>query len=70
MLAAADVATDHELGIGDSVIFSAAAAAGCRLLLSEDLQEGLTWRGINATNPFSTRKHPLLAALLAAKPGP
>jgi len=70
MLAAADLATDHQLGIWDSVILSAAAAAGCRLLLSEDMQDGFTWRGISVTNPFSTGKHPLLAALLAAKPGP
>lgn len=68
MLAAADLATDHQLGIWDSVIFSAAAAAGCRLLLSEDLQDGFTWKGVSATNPFSARKHPLLAALLAAGP--
>lgn len=65
MLAAADLATDHQLSIWDSVILSAAAAAGCRLLLSEDLQDGFTWNGVSVTNPFSTRKHPLLAALLA-----
>jgi predicted nucleic acid-binding protein len=69
MLAAADLATDHQLGIWDSVILSAAAAAGCRLLLSEDMKDGFTWRGISVTNPFSTGKHPLLAALLAGKPG-
>ncbi len=68
MLAATDLATDHQLSIWDSVIFSAAAATGCRLLLSEDLQEGFTWRGVTATNPFSTRKHPLLAAVLAGSP--
>jgi predicted nucleic acid-binding protein len=70
MLAAADLAIDHQLGIWDSVILSAAAAAGCRLLLSEDMQEGFAWRGISVTNPFSTGKHPLLAGLLADKPGP
>ena len=68
MLAATDLATDHQLGIWDSVIFSAAAAEGCRLLLSEDLQDGFTWKGVSVTNPFSTRKHPLLAAMLAAGP--
>ena len=65
MLAATDLATDHQLSIWDAVIFSAAAGAGCRFLLSEDLQEGFTWKGVSATNPFSARKHPLLAALLA-----
>jgi predicted nucleic acid-binding protein len=68
MLAAADLATDHQLGIWDAVILSAAAEAGCRLLLSEDLQEGFTWRGVTVTNPFATPKHELLAALLGANP--
>ena len=68
MLAAADLATDHRLGIWDAVIVSAAAEAGCRLLLSEDLQDGFTWKGVTVTNPFSTPKHELLAALLAGNP--
>ena len=65
MLAATDLATDHQLSIWDCVILSAAAEAGCRLLLSEDLQEGFTWRGVTVTNPFSTSKHELLTALFA-----
>lgn len=69
MLAAADLATDHQLSIWDAVILSAAAEAGCRLLLSEDLQEGFTWKGVTVTNPFATPKHELLAALLAANAG-
>jgi hypothetical protein len=36
------------------------------LLLSEDLQEGFTWRGVTVTNPFASALHPLLAALLTA----
>lgn len=64
MLAAMDLATDHQLGIWDAVILSAAAEAGCRLLLSEDLQEGFTWKGATVTNPFASHKHELLAALL------
>lgn len=70
MLAAADLATDHQLGIWDAVIMSAAAEAGCRLLLSEDLQPGFTWKGVTVTNPFSTSKHPLLGALLTTSPDP
>ena len=65
MLAATDLATDHQLSIWDSVVLSAAAEAGCRLLLSEDLQEGFTWKGVTVTNPFSTPKHELLSGLLA-----
>jgi predicted nucleic acid-binding protein len=52
MLTAADLATDHRLGIWDAVILSAASQAGCRLLLSEDLQEGFTWAGVTVVNPF------------------
>jgi predicted nucleic acid-binding protein len=66
MVNAADLAADHSLTIWDSVVVSAAAEAECRLLLSEDLQEGLTWRGVTVTNPFASTRHPLLAALLGA----
>ncbi len=66
MLAATDLATHHRLGIWDAVVFSAAAAAGCRLLLSEDLQAGFTWNGVTVANPFSKEKHELLAALLGS----
>jgi predicted nucleic acid-binding protein len=66
MVAAADLATDHRLSIWEAVILSAAAEAGCRLLLSEDLQEGYTWKGVTVTNPFRTPRHELLASLLTA----
>ncbi|WP_342627321.1 PIN domain-containing protein [Nguyenibacter vanlangensis] len=65
MLTAADLATDHRLGIWESVVLSAASHAGCRLLLSEDLQDGFTWGGVTVVNPFVTSRHPLLDALLA-----
>jgi len=64
ILAATDLAVDHQFGIWDAVILAAAAAAGCRLLLSEDLHEGFTWRGVTVTNPFAASRHALLAALL------
>ncbi len=61
---AADLASDHGLSIWDSVVLAASAAAECRLILSEDLQEGFTWRGVTVTNPFAARLHPVLAAVL------
>ncbi|HXZ02627.1 MAG TPA: PIN domain-containing protein [Stellaceae bacterium] len=64
ILTAADLATDHQFGIWDAVILSAASQAGCRLLLSEDLQEGFTWGGVTVVNPFATPRHALLNALL------
>lgn len=65
LLAAVDLAVDHRLGIWDAVILSAAAQAGCRLLLSEDLQNGFTWGGVTIVNPFAIPRHDLLEALLA-----
>jgi len=65
VFAAADLATDHRLSIWDSVILAAAAAGGCRLLLSQDLQDGFTWSGVTVTDPFSPSPHPVLAAILA-----
>lgn len=64
LISAADLAADHGLSIWDSVIVAASVNAGCRLLLSEDLQDGFTWHGVTVVNPFATTWHPLLAALL------
>jgi predicted nucleic acid-binding protein len=64
IVSAADLASDHGISIWDSVVLAASAEAECRLLLSEDLQEGFTWRGVTVTNPFAAALHPLLAALL------
>ena len=55
------------MAIWDAVMLSAAAEAGCRLLLSEDFQEGFTWRGVSVTNPFAPERHALLDALLRAR---
>ena len=63
ILTAAELSVRHQLGWWDAVILSAAADAGCRLLLSEDLQEGFTWGGVTVTNPFASTRHPLLDAL-------
>jgi predicted nucleic acid-binding protein len=50
----------HGLDIWDTTIIAVAAEAGCHLLLSEDLTEGFTWRGLTVTNPFAAKPHPLL----------
>jgi predicted nucleic acid-binding protein len=64
LMAAADLATDHSLNIWDAIILAAAAEGDCRLLLSEDLQDGFTWRGVTVTNPFLSPRHPVLDGLL------
>src|SRR5215213_4840235 len=69
VLGATDASGAHQLGIWDAIILSAAADARCRMLLSEDLQEGFTWHGVTVTNPLSSSRHPLLTALLATAEG-
>ncbi len=65
MLAATDLATDHQLSIWDAVILAVASQAGCRLLLSEDLQDGFTWGGVTVVSP--SPRHVLLEALLGGE---
>jgi len=67
LLAAMDLSVDHQLAWWDAVVVSAAADASCRLLLSEDLQNGFTWSGVTVTNPFSTKRHALLDAALSGR---
>jgi predicted nucleic acid-binding protein len=63
LTAAVDLSVDHGLDIWDAIILAAAASVGCRLLLSEDMQEGFTWHGVSVVNPFSAKRHELLTAL-------
>ena len=63
VLAAADLALNR-FSIWDAVIVCAAAEAGCRMLLSEDMQDGFVWRGVTIVNPFAKTKHPLLQGLM------
>jgi len=68
VIAATDLASQHRLGIWDSVILATAADAGCRLLLSEDMRDGFTWTGVTVANPFATTLHPLLDAMIQNTP--
>lgn len=61
---AMDLSVDHSLQIWDALILSVAAENRCRLLLSEDMQDGFTWRGITVVNPYAAKPHPLLSALI------
>lgn len=65
MRSALDLAQDHQLAIWDSLILSVAAEHRCRVLLSEDMQEGFVWGGVTIVNPFAERPHVLLGKLLA-----
>jgi predicted nucleic acid-binding protein len=67
LIAALDLAV-RQFGIWDAVILCAAAEADCRLLLSEDMQDGFVWKGVTVINPFAKPRHPLLEALLSGRP--
>jgi len=64
--AAMDLSIDHNLQIWDALIMAVAAENHCRLLVSEDLQNGFTWRGVTVVNPFATPFPPLLDNFLQA----
>jgi predicted nucleic acid-binding protein len=52
ILAAIDLHRLHRLSIWDALIVQAATAAGCRELLSEDMQPGFRFGGVEVVNPF------------------
>jgi predicted nucleic acid-binding protein len=62
--AAIDLVVDHQIPMWDALILAVAAENHCRLLLSEDFQDGFTWRGVTLVNPFASVVSPLLANLL------
>lgn len=49
---AAQTSLDHRLSIWDAMVIEAAAVAGCRTLLTEDLNDGQQIRGVLIDNPF------------------
>lgn len=61
--AAFDLAADHGLSMWDALILSVAAENRCRMLLSEDFQDGFTWRGVTVVDPFARKPSPLLESL-------
>jgi predicted nucleic acid-binding protein len=67
LLAAADLPV-NQFSLWDAVILCAAGEADCRLLLSEDMQDGFVWKGVTIVNPFARSRHPLLEALLNQQP--
>jgi len=62
--AALRLATDHRLHIFDAVILAVAVEAGADLLLSEDLRDGFSWRGLVVRNPFDPTPTPDVARLI------
>src|SRR3954452_25471043 len=46
LLEARDLTAMHQHTLWDEVLLATAAEAGCRELLSEDMQHGFIWRGV------------------------
>lgn len=59
-----DLSVDHKLSIWDALILSVAAEQRCRVVLSEDMQDGFTFHGLTVINPYAKRVNPLLSELL------
>ena len=60
-----DLSVTHQIQIFDAIIMAAAAETDCRMLVSEDMQDGFVWRSVTVVNPFLPTLHPLLGDLLS-----
>ena len=60
-----DLSVTHEFRMWDALVMAVAAENRCRIVLSEDLQHGFTWRGVTIANPFLPDQSPLLTAILS-----
>lgn len=65
--AAFDLSTFHKLQIWDALVLSVAAENRCRFLLSEDFQNGFTWKGVTIVNPFVHPVNPLFKSIFKDK---
>jgi len=63
VVAARDLAAAHQLQLWDALVVSVAVTQQCRVLLSEDFQDGFVWQGLTVVNPFAVKPHILLAQL-------
>ncbi|MCC7275279.1 MAG: PIN domain-containing protein [Alphaproteobacteria bacterium] len=68
LASAVDLAADHRFGMWDAIILSVAAEAGCRFLLSQDLQAGFRWRGVTVADPLAQVLDPALSLYIGADP--
>lgn len=59
-----EISATHHLQIWDALILAVATESRCRVLLSEDLQDGFSCNGVTVVNPFAQTPSPLLERLL------
>jgi predicted nucleic acid-binding protein len=65
MSAARELLSNHNFQVWDSIILAAAAEASASILISEDMHDGFTWRGVTVVNPFLAAPSPLLSKLIS-----
>ena len=53
LMDAMELSATYQFALWDAIMLAAAAASGCRWSLSEDMQDGFTWRGVTIRNPFA-----------------
>jgi predicted nucleic acid-binding protein len=64
LVEAMDAVAAHSWSFWDAMIWATAKRAGCRLLITEDGQDGRTLGGVTLVNPFADNPSPLLLAAL------
>ena len=58
ILSAIDLVRLHSVAFWDALIIQSAKIAGCRLLLTEDLQHGRVFNSLRVENPFRDNEPP------------
>jgi predicted nucleic acid-binding protein len=68
LAAAIDAVDCHHLSFWDAMLWATARRAGCRLLLSEDFQDGRDLGGVLFLNPFDSANRKLIDLALPERP--
>ena len=64
---AMDLCVAHQLASWDALVLNVAAEGGARLLLTEDLHHGFSWRGVRVVNPLIEPRDSLLRLLTSGQ---
>ena len=62
-----DLCVAHQLANWDALVLNVAAEGGSRLLLTEDLHHGFSWRGVRVVNPLIEPRDSLLRLLTSGQ---
>ena len=68
LVGAMEAVDRHGLSFWDAMIWAAARRADCRVLMSEDFQDGRTLEGVTFVNPFAPENAALVDSALTPLP--